>query len=194
MDFPDVPIVMAHMGFVDVIFADAAIKMARRAPNLYLDTTGVSADTKVTAAARAIGASRILCGSDSPFTNPALRLLELNAQNFLTKKKNSFWGKMLKGSWIHWVGNEKETRERNPLRGSQWYQDSHHQRNRLGGGKIIAKIEGGKGVKSTLDSWPPKKNRSLIFTAALFPVVERVEIVPLYFGKNFRMKNISQPL
>jgi hypothetical protein len=90
-------------------------------------------------------------------------LLELNAQNFLTKKKNSFWGKTLKGSWIHWVGNEKETREKNPLRGSQWYQDSHHQRNRLGGGKIIAKIEGGKGVKSTLDSWPPKKPISYLY-------------------------------
>jgi predicted TIM-barrel fold metal-dependent hydrolase len=96
MDFPDIPIVMAHMGFVDVIFADAAIKMARRAPNLYLDTTGVSADTKVTAAARAIGASRILCGSDSPFTNPAFAIARIECTELSDQEKKLILGENAK--------------------------------------------------------------------------------------------------
>ncbi len=74
MDFPDVPIVMAHMGLDEIIFCDAAIKMARRAPNLYLETTGVTAEAKVASAVKAIGASRVLYGSDLPFHNPAVEM------------------------------------------------------------------------------------------------------------------------
>lgn len=73
-DFPDIPVVMAHMGLDEVIFCDAAIKMAKRAPNLYLETTGVTAEAKVASAVKEIGASRVLYGSDLPFHNPAVEM------------------------------------------------------------------------------------------------------------------------
>jgi len=77
MDFPEVPIVMAHMGFIDVIYNDAAINMAKRAPNLYLETSGVSAEAKVALAVHEIGASRVLYGSDLPFHDPAFDMARI---------------------------------------------------------------------------------------------------------------------
>jgi len=74
MDFPDVPIVMAHMGLDEIIFCDAAIKMAKKAPNLFLETTGVTAEAKVASAVKALGALRVLYGSDLPFHNPAVEM------------------------------------------------------------------------------------------------------------------------
>ena len=96
MDFPDVPIIMVHMGMVDMIYADAAIKMAKKAPNLYLDTTGVTAETKVTAAARAIGASRVLCGSDAPFTNPAFAAARIELTTLSDQEKKLILGENAK--------------------------------------------------------------------------------------------------
>lgn len=74
MDFPDVPVVMVHMGMVSIVFVDAAINMAKRAPNLYLDTTGMSAEAKITKAVKEIGISRVLYGSDAPFRNAAYEM------------------------------------------------------------------------------------------------------------------------
>ena len=41
MDFPKVTIIMEHMGFDSLCYTDAAIKMARKAENIILGTTGV---------------------------------------------------------------------------------------------------------------------------------------------------------
>jgi predicted TIM-barrel fold metal-dependent hydrolase len=78
MDFPEVPVVMAHMGMVSIVYIDAAINMAKRAPNLYLDTTGISAEAKIATAKREIGISRILYGSDAPFRNPAYEMSKIH--------------------------------------------------------------------------------------------------------------------
>ncbi len=49
----------------------AAIKMAKRCPHLYLETSGVSAEDKVVQAVREAGAAKVLYGSDMPFNAPA---------------------------------------------------------------------------------------------------------------------------
>lgn len=87
MDFPDIPIVMAHMGFVDVIYNDAAINMAKRAPNLYLETCGVSAEAKVAQAVKEIGASRVIYGSDMPFHDPAFDLARIQYAKISEEEK-----------------------------------------------------------------------------------------------------------
>lgn len=92
MDFPDVPVVMAHMGFIDIIYNDAAINMAKRAPNLYLETCGVSAEGKVTAAVKEIGASRVLYGSDMPFHNPAFDMARIEYANISEEEKKLIMG------------------------------------------------------------------------------------------------------
>jgi len=92
MDFPDVPVVMAHMGFVDVIYNDAAINMAKRAPNLYLETCGVSAEGKVALAVREIGASRVIHGSDMPFHNPAFDMARIQYADISEEDKKLILG------------------------------------------------------------------------------------------------------
>lgn len=96
MDFPEVPVVMAHMGFIDVIYNDAAINMAKRAPNLYLETCGVSAEAKVAQAVREIGASRVIYGSDMPFHDPAFDLARIEYAKISEEEKKWVLGESAK--------------------------------------------------------------------------------------------------
>jgi hypothetical protein len=96
MDFPEVPVVMAHMGFVDVIYNDAAINMAKRAPNLYLETCGVSAEAKVAQAVQEIGASRVLYGSDMPFHDPAFDMARIEYAKISAEDKKLIMGENAK--------------------------------------------------------------------------------------------------
>jgi len=96
MDFPEIPIVMAHMGFVDVIYNDAAINMAKRAPNLYLETCGVSAEAKVAQAVREIGAHRVLYGSDMPFHDPAFDIARIEYAKISAEDKKLIMGENAK--------------------------------------------------------------------------------------------------
>jgi predicted TIM-barrel fold metal-dependent hydrolase len=95
-DFPDVPIVMAHMGLDEIIFCDAAIKMAKRAPNLYLETTGVTADAKVALAVKEVGASRVLYGSDLPFHNPAAEMAKVKYAEISPEERKMVMGENAK--------------------------------------------------------------------------------------------------
>jgi predicted TIM-barrel fold metal-dependent hydrolase len=71
--FPDVPVIMDHMGYRDHV--GAAIAAARRAPNLYLMTTAVMEPHVVQQAVREIGADRVLFGSNGPAVRPAAQIL-----------------------------------------------------------------------------------------------------------------------
>ena len=96
MDFPEVPVVMAHMGFVDVIYNDAAIDMARRCPNIYLETCGVSAEGKVTQTVKEIGAHRVLYGSDMPFHDPAFDMARIEYAKISDDEKKLVMGENAK--------------------------------------------------------------------------------------------------
>lgn len=96
MDFPDIPVVMPHMGFVDVIYNDAAINMAKRAPNIYLETCGVSAEGKVAQAVKEIGAHRVLYGSDMPFLDPAFDMARIEYAKISEEDKRLIMGKNAK--------------------------------------------------------------------------------------------------
>jgi predicted TIM-barrel fold metal-dependent hydrolase len=67
LDFPDVPIIMAHMGYRHT--ADCII-VARRCPNVYLETSANASQTAIHEAIRQAGARRVLFGSDMPYTDP----------------------------------------------------------------------------------------------------------------------------
>jgi predicted TIM-barrel fold metal-dependent hydrolase len=96
MDFPGVPVVMAHMGFVDIISNDGAIEMARRVPNLYLETSGVSAEDKVAQAVREAGAAKVLYGSDMPFNDPAFEMAKIEYANISDNDKRMILGENAK--------------------------------------------------------------------------------------------------
>lgn len=92
LDFPEVKIVMAHMGFLAIVHNDAAINMAKRAPNLYLDTTGVYSEGKIGQAVRELGATRVIYGSDMPFHDPALEMSKIGYTGISEEEKKMVLG------------------------------------------------------------------------------------------------------
>jgi predicted TIM-barrel fold metal-dependent hydrolase len=72
--FPEVPVILGHSGGVPAGFEEA-IALAKKQPNLYLDTCG----SYVTGAwvrrfVAEVGAERVLYGSDMPFIDPRYSL------------------------------------------------------------------------------------------------------------------------
>ena len=71
--FPDVPVIMDHMGYRNHV--GAAIAAAKRAPNLYLMTTAVMEPHCIQDAVREIGAHRVVFGSNGPAVRPSTQIL-----------------------------------------------------------------------------------------------------------------------
>ena len=76
---PDVPIVLLHMGHAHGVYVDAALKVARRYPNLYLETSGTSMSVKIREAYETVGHDRVLFGIDSPFHEPSVEIEKTRA-------------------------------------------------------------------------------------------------------------------
>jgi predicted TIM-barrel fold metal-dependent hydrolase len=76
---PAAKIVMAHMGHGNIVYINAAIDIADRRPNIWLETSGMPSHTKVATAARRIGLERVLYGSDAPFHDPGMEIRKVQA-------------------------------------------------------------------------------------------------------------------
>lgn len=77
---PEVQFIMAHAGAQPYAHGDwnRAIIVARRFPNLYLDTASSTIDTGfVEACVAALGADRIIFGTDIPLLDPAPQLAKI---------------------------------------------------------------------------------------------------------------------
>lgn len=72
--FPDVKIVMIHMGHGHGVYIQAAIDMAKKYPNIYLETSGMPMHTKIKEAYEQVGHDRILFGTDAPFHHPSVEI------------------------------------------------------------------------------------------------------------------------
>ncbi|MCC6224250.1 MAG: amidohydrolase [Thermoleophilia bacterium] len=72
--FPDLRVVLGHMGHGNVVYINAAIDVAERNPHVYLETSGMPMHTKIREAARRAGAERVLYGSDAPFHHPEVEI------------------------------------------------------------------------------------------------------------------------
>ena len=64
--FPNVPLIMAHMGFLFMV--DEAIGYAAQYPNLYLETSRVPI-FEIAQAVRALGPGKVIWGTNSPFAD-----------------------------------------------------------------------------------------------------------------------------
>jgi len=73
--YPDVRIVMVHMGHGHGVYIQASIDMARKYPNLYLENSGMPMHTKIKEAYMRVGSDRIFWGSDAPFHHYAVEIL-----------------------------------------------------------------------------------------------------------------------
>jgi predicted TIM-barrel fold metal-dependent hydrolase len=83
-DFPDLAVIIAHLG--GRLFADATF-IAQRAPNIYLETS----DNMYGAAplVRALGAERILYGSNTPFAGPEVEIFKITSEEELTEAQKA---------------------------------------------------------------------------------------------------------
>jgi predicted TIM-barrel fold metal-dependent hydrolase len=72
--YPDVTIVMLHMGHGHGLYIRAAIRTAKRYPNIVLETSGMPMHTKIKEAMQTVGDDRVIYGSDIPFHHPSVEL------------------------------------------------------------------------------------------------------------------------
>jgi predicted TIM-barrel fold metal-dependent hydrolase len=75
--YPALKLVLGHMGHGNVVYVNAAIAIAERRPNVYLETSGMPMHTKIREAVDRVGADRVLFGSDVPFHHPAVEVLKV---------------------------------------------------------------------------------------------------------------------
>lgn len=71
--FPDVPVIMDHMGYR--YYVAEAIAAAERSPNIYLATTAVMEPHWIRQAVQQLGADRVVFGSNAPHVYPSTQLL-----------------------------------------------------------------------------------------------------------------------
>lgn len=71
---PGVKVMMIHMGHGHGVYIDAALKMARKYPNIYLEMSGMPMPSKIREAYETVGHDRIMFGTDTPFHEPSVEL------------------------------------------------------------------------------------------------------------------------
>ena len=72
--YPDVRIVMLHMGHGHGVYIQAAINTAKRYENIILETSGMPMHTKIKEAVTTVGETRVVYGSDIPFHHTSVEL------------------------------------------------------------------------------------------------------------------------
>jgi uncharacterized protein len=77
--FPDVKIVMLHMGDGHGVYMEAAINVAKRLSNIYLETSRMPNGSKIREALSTVGKDRVIYGSDIPFGDPVVEIVKATA-------------------------------------------------------------------------------------------------------------------
>ena len=72
--YPDVTIIMLHMGHGHGLYIRAAIHTAKKYSNIVLETSGMPMHTKIKEAMETVGENRVIYGSDIPFHHPSVEL------------------------------------------------------------------------------------------------------------------------
>lgn len=72
--YPQLPICQIHMGHGNGMYVQSAIDMAKKYPNLYLETSGMPMHGKIKEAYETVGADRIMWGLDAPFHHPTVEM------------------------------------------------------------------------------------------------------------------------
>lgn len=82
--FPGARIILGHMGHGNIIYINAAIAIAARNDNVYLETSGMPMHSKIREAVERVGPDRVLYGSDTPFHHPSVELARVRVSGLPT--------------------------------------------------------------------------------------------------------------
>lgn len=85
--FPDVRIVMLHMGHAHGVYIQAAINTAKKHDNIVLETSGVSMHSKIREAVERVGEERVVFGSDYPFHDYSVELRKVEVAGLTESQK-----------------------------------------------------------------------------------------------------------
>lgn len=86
-EFPSVPVIMDHMGLQWMGYVDAAIRVAKRTPNVILGTTGMLFHGRICQAIREVGVDRVVFGSDAPMVHPGPEILRVRVAGLTAKEE-----------------------------------------------------------------------------------------------------------
>lgn len=86
--FPDVKIILGHMGHGHIVYINGSIEMALKHENIYLETSGMPMHAKVKEAVQKVGMDRVLYGSDMPFGHPAFELAKIRIAGLTEEELN----------------------------------------------------------------------------------------------------------
>jgi len=79
--FPQVKIVLVHMGHGHIVYINGSIEVAARNKNIYLETSGMPMHTKIKEAMELVGKNRVMYGDDAPYGHPSWELEKAKASN-----------------------------------------------------------------------------------------------------------------
>lgn len=72
--YPDVTIILGHMGHGHIVYINGAIEVAKKHDNIILETSAMPMPSKIKDAILEIGEQRVVYGSDTPFGHPAVEI------------------------------------------------------------------------------------------------------------------------
>lgn len=86
--YPDVLIILGHMGHGHIVYINAAIEVAEKHENVLLETSAMPMHSKIKEAVAKVGEDKVMYGSDMPFGHPAFEIKKVEVAG-LTKKQLS---------------------------------------------------------------------------------------------------------
>jgi hypothetical protein len=90
--YPEARIILGHMGHGNIIYINAAIDVAARNDNVYLETSGMPMHSKIREAVERVGPDRVLYGSDTPFHHPSVELTKVRVSGLPTEMAGKVLG------------------------------------------------------------------------------------------------------
>jgi predicted TIM-barrel fold metal-dependent hydrolase len=84
--YPDVTIILGHMGHGHIVYINAAIEIAEKHENILLETSAMPMQSKIKEAVAKVGEDKVMYGSDMPFGHPAFEIKKVEVAG-LTKKQ-----------------------------------------------------------------------------------------------------------
>jgi uncharacterized protein len=85
--YPEVRLVMLHMGHAHGVYIQAAINTAKKHDNIILETSGVSMHSKIKEAVERVGEERVVFGSDYPFHDYTVELRKVEAAGLTRRQR-----------------------------------------------------------------------------------------------------------
>jgi uncharacterized protein len=101
VEFPELKVVLGHMGHGNIVYINAAIDVAARHSNVWLETSGMPMHSKIRTAVRRVGEEKVMYGSDAPFHDPGVEIRKVQASGLEeeqerrvlgTNARRLFWG------------------------------------------------------------------------------------------------------